>query len=146
MAKKHHEIELDEGGDVLRDESDESIGPSLAAGDIERFEKTTVPSAFWKLPREIRDMIYDDVYGGDGTVKVVVRQGWEWRERFQRSRYPTVSPPRDDPFICPPFQFSSTNWGIAEIFSRLSIEQYASQQAVSERGKSTLRGVKSLLL
>ena len=37
-------------------------------------------------------MIYDYVYGGDGPVTVVVRQGWEWREKYQRWRYPTVSP------------------------------------------------------
>lgn len=39
------------------------------------------PCMFWKLPPEIRDIIYDLVYGGDRTICVMTRSGWTYREK-----------------------------------------------------------------
>lgn len=45
---------------------------------------TPPPDIFFTLPLEIRDMIYELVYGGERTVKVVMRKEWQESERRQK--------------------------------------------------------------
>jgi hypothetical protein len=43
---------------------------------------------FWKLPPEVRDMIYRYVCGGDRKISMAIRSFWTSNERFERHMNP----------------------------------------------------------
>ena len=70
--------------------SKQSAGASTMAvsdavtGHIRPDVEEEAPCFFWKLPLEVRDMIYELLYGHGRPLKVVTRVGWKDREKVRQ--------------------------------------------------------------